>query len=163
MGRNWWCECGEWKVWSGEIESQHNSQHLFDPYTFTHILHGVGFYALTWLLFGKILEGGSRFILAMAIESAWEVLENTSWVIEKYRESTISLGYYGDSIANSLADIVSCMVGYGIAMWIPAWYSVGGFVAMEAILILTIRDSLMLNILMLIAPIEAIRNWQSGG
>jgi len=162
MGRNWWCECGEFSVWSSEIYSQHNSQHLFDAYTFTHILHGVGFYGILWL-FHKWLGPWSRFLLVVGLESTWEIIENTSWVIEKYREGTISLGYFGDSIANSMLDILACILGYGLAMWLPVWWSVGGFLLTEAILVYLIRDSLLLNILMIIWPLEVVKDWQMGG
>jgi hypothetical protein len=162
MGRTWWCSCGELALWSGEIQSLHNSQHVFDPYTFTHLLHGVGFYGLFWLLRERV-SPGNRYLLAASVESLWEVIENTSLVIERYRATTISLGYYGDSIVNSLADIIACMAGYGIAWWAPVWLSIAGFVGTEVFLLWWIRDSLLLNILNLICPIEAVKTWQAGG
>ena len=160
FGRVWWCECGLLNPWSGEIASQHNSQHLFDPYTFTHILHGVMFYFLLWLTLRRWFGIAERFVIAIGIEAVWEVIENTSIVIERYRETTISLGYYGDSILNSLTDIIACAFGYLLAMWLPVWFSVVLFVGLESALLLWIRDSLVLNIIMLIYPIEAIREWQ---
>jgi len=162
MGRVWWCECDLANLWSGEIASMHNSQHLFDPYTFTHILHGIGFYALLWLVLGKWAGQGLRFVVAVGIESLWEVIENTSFVIERYRATTISLGYYGDSILNSLADIAACAAGFLLAMWGPVWFSVTIFVFFEAALLWWIKDSLLLNILMLIYPMESIKEWQMG-
>lgn len=162
MGRTWWCECREPTLWSGDIWSSHNSQHLFDPYTFSHVLHGLLFYALlafavpSWT--PKI-----RAVWAMVIESAWEVLENTPWVIEKYRESTISLDYYGDSILNSLADIATCGLGYSLAACLPVWMSLAGFAAVELLMLLWIRDNLLLNVLMLVYPLDAIKTWQMGG
>ena len=101
-----------------------------------------------------------RFVIAIGIEAVWEVIENTSMVIERYRETTISLGYYGDSILNSVTDIVACLFGYLLAMWLPVWVSVGVFVGLESMLLFWIRDSLVLNIIMLIHPIEAIKKWQ---
>lgn len=105
MGRVWWCACGSWQLWSFEVLSRHNSQHLLDPYTPTHLQHGIGFYFLTWLLLSGWLGSAARFFVAMAVEAVWEVVENTAAIIEQYREVTISLDYYGDSIINSLADM----------------------------------------------------------
>lgn len=162
MGRTWWCECGGPSLWAGNIWSRHNSQHLFDPYTFSHVLHGLLFYALL-VVMAPGWTPKTRAVLAMVIESAWEVLENTPWVIEKYRESTISLDYYGDSILNSVADIATCALGYGLAACLPVWLSVAGFAAVEALTMLWIRDGLLLNVLMLLYPIDAIKTWQMGG
>jgi hypothetical protein len=162
MGRVWWCKCGLLNLWSGEIASMHNSQHLMDPYTFTHILHGIGFYALLWALLGKRTSRSFRFVLAIGFESFWEIVENTSMVIERYRETTISLGYYGDSIANSIADIAACALGFGLAIWLPVWGSIALFFGIEGFLLWWIRDSLLLNILMLLWPLESVRNWQGG-
>ena len=162
MGRVWWCECGLANLWSGEIASMHNSQHLFDPYTFTHILHGIGFYALLWLILSRWAGQGLRFTIAIGLEAVWEVIENTSLVIERYRESTISLGYYGDSILNSFADIAACAAGYLLALWLPVWISFVIFFGVEAALLWWIRDSLLLNIIMLIRPLDSVREWQMG-
>jgi hypothetical protein len=101
--------------------------------------------------------------VAIALESAWEVLENTDWVIERYRETTMSLDYYGDSVLNSVADIGACAVGYGLAAWFPAWASAVSFGAIEMLTLVMIRDSMLLNVLMLVWPVEAIRNWQMAG
>lgn len=161
MGRVWWCSCGLLNLWSGETASMHNSQHLFDAYTFTHILHGIGFYGILWLLLGKRAGRSSRFIAAIGIESVWEIIENTNFVIERYRETTISLGYYGDSIFNSLADIAACAFGFVLAMRLPVWGSVVLFFGIEGFLLWWIRDSLLLNIIMLIWPLEGVRTWQS--
>lgn len=163
MDRVWWCRCGQPFLWSGETASMHNSQHLFDAYTFTHILHGIGFYGLLWLLLGRRVTWRFRFLLAIGIESVWEVIENTSLVIERYRETTISLGYYGDSIMNSLTDIGACALGFGLAMLLPIWGSIALFVGIEGFLLWWIRDSLMLNILMLLWPIDAVKDWQARG
>ena len=160
MGRVWWCQCGLLNLWSGEIASMHNSQHLLDPYTFTHILHGIALYALLWVLLRKRTSRSFRFVLAIGIESLWEIIENTSIVIERYRETTISLGYYGDSIFNSIADIAACALGFGLAIWLPVWGSIALFLGIEGFLLWWIRDSLLLNILMLLWPLESVRNWQ---
>ena len=161
MGRRLWCACGSPAPWSWDIWSAHNSQHLIDPYTFTHVLHGVLYYAgLRWLLGpGRVR---ARALLALSVEVAWEVVENTPAVIAAYRK-TMAAGYAGDSIANSLGDIAACMLGYLAAMSLPPLVSVLGFAAVEAALLLTIRDSLLLNVLMLLKPIGAIKAWQTGG
>jgi hypothetical protein len=162
MGRRLWCACGSLSPWSWDIWSQHNSQHVLDPYTFTHVLHGALYYALLWLLLGPRWPG-LRFVLAVAVEVGWEVGENTDRVIEAYRESTISLNYYGDSIVNSVADVIAFALGYAGAMRLPVWLSALAFVAVEAALLLTIRDSLVLNVVMLLHPFAAIKAWQMGG
>jgi len=162
MGRIWWCKCGEPFLWSSDIVSTHNSQHLFDPYSFTHVLHGIALYGIVWLLLGSRTTPASRAVFVIAIEAAWEIWENTSFVIERYREATISLDYYGDSILNSLSDIVACIVGIAVAMTAPIWLSVALFVFVEVALLLWIRDSLLLNIIMLVFPLEALKDWQMG-
>jgi hypothetical protein len=159
MGRRLWCACGSPRPWSWDIWSQHNSQHLLDPYTFTHVLHGVLYYALLWLLF-RGRWPAARALIALTAEVVWEVVENTNAVIESYRETTISLNYYGDSILNSLADVAAFALGYSAAMVLPRWASVIGFVVVEVALLATIRDSLLLNLLMLLHPSEAIKAWQ---
>lgn len=161
QGRVVWCQAGDYTPWSWSIWSAHNSQHIIDPYTFTHILHGVLEFWLIGLVF-KRMPMAWRFVLAVFIESSWEVAENTSYVINRYREETVSLDYFGDSIINSLADILSCAVGFVLAYWLRFWRSAAFFVLTEAILLLTIRDSLIVNIIMLLYPIEAIKLWQTG-
>ena len=161
MGRRPWCQCNSVIPWSWDIWSMHNSQHLLDPYTFTHVQHGVLLYALLWAVLGARWPAG-RALLAVAVEAAWEIVENTNIVIESYRESTMALNYTGDSIANSIADIIAFGLGYSAAIWLPAWVAAVGFLGVEMSLLLTIRDGLLLNILMLLHPIEAIKTWQIG-
>ena len=160
MGRIWWCKCGETFLWSGDIVSTHNSQHLFDPYSFTHVLHGIALYGILWLLLGSRTTPASRAVIGITIESAWEIFENTSFVIERYRETTVSLDYYGDSILNSLSDIVACFGGIIVAMTAPVWASAAIIVIVEVALLIWIRDSLLLNIVMLVLPLDAIKDWQ---
>lgn len=162
MGRVWWCTCGELTPWSGEIWSQHNSQHLADPYVFTHMLHGVVFYGALRLVMGAD-RPTAMFVIAGLVEAAWEIAENTPMVIDRYRESTISLDYYGDSIINSAGDLWAMWLGFAFTRLVDWRVSVGAFIAVEVILLLTIRDSLLVNVIMLITPIDAIKEWQLAG
>lgn len=161
QGRQWWCACGEFYLWAGDIWSRHNSQHFIDPYSFTHISHGLFFYWILTLAMPRITIQW-RLCISIAIESLWELIENTDYVINRYREATISLEYYGDSIVNSLGDIIFCGGGFLLAYFIGLRWSVVLFVLMEVILIFWIRDSLLINIIMLIYPIDSIRTWQMG-
>ena len=161
-GRVWWCQAGDYLPWAWDIWSTHNSQHLIDPYSFTHILHGILEFWLIGLVFRRVPLAW-RLLIAVMIESTWEVAENSTYVIQRYREATISLDYFGDSIINSISDILGCATGFAIAYKLRFWKSLALFLATEAILIITIRDSLLINIVMLVYPIEAIKHWQIGG
>jgi hypothetical protein len=160
-GQRWWCQCGRLALWSGDIQSSHNSQHLLDPYSFTHVLHGLIFYALLRPLAGK-LGVGTRLIFALLIEMVWEVVENSDAVIDRYRQATIALGYAGDSVVNSLGDIASCGLGFFLAARLPARWSVVLFLAVELTLLAVYRDCLSLNVLMLLYPLESVKTWQMG-
>ncbi len=161
MGRTLWGTAGQPGLWSGDIWSQFNSQRLADPYTLTHISHGLGLYGLLWLA-ARNLPVRVRGVLAVAIEAGWEVFENSDWVIQRYREATISLDYYGDSVINSTGDILTAALGFVLASWFPWRVTLAGFLLLEAVLLLWIRDSLLLNILMLIYPISGVKIWQMG-
>ncbi len=161
FGQPWWCACGSAIPWTWETISSHNSQHLFDAYSFTHVTHGLIFFALLFPLARRISVGW-RFALAISIECGWEILENTSWIIDRYRAATISLNYYGDSVLNSISDIGACAIGFYIAAKVPWKLSLALFIATEIVLVLTIRDNLAINILMLIYPVDAIKIWQQG-
>ena len=160
MGRPPICTCGEVKLWVGEVNGPDNSQHLADWYTPSHIIHGFLFYLLGWL-FLRRNPPGDRLIGAIVIEAAWEILENSPMVIDRYRTATMALGYTGDSVINSLADMIWMIVGFGLARRLPVWATVSIAVGFELLTLIVIRDNLALNVLMLVAPIESISNWQS--
>lgn len=161
-GRRAWCVCKTPTAFVADAYSSHTSQHLLDPYSFTHVEHGLIFFmALAWL--APSLSGGGRLVVAACGEAAWEVVENSSWVIDRYREATAALGYEGDSVVNSLGDLGACLVGYEIARRVGTGTSIALLVVIELVLLITIRDNLLLNVVMLLAPIEAIKDWQTGG
>ena len=158
-GRRLMCACGHFAVWISDWCSSNTSQQLLDPYSLTHVLHGFLFFWLITLLF-KRMPRAWQFWLALLLESAWEVFENTSFVINKYRTETAALGYQGDTIVNSLGDLACALIGFVIARQLGVRRSLIVFVLIEAVLIVWIHDSLLLQILMLVRPVEAIKLWQ---
>ena len=160
LGRVPICTCGHIKLWEGVVNSSENSQQIFDWYTPSHIIHGLLFYFVLWLLFPKT-PVMMRFALAVGLEATWEIIENTPLIIERYRAGTISLNYYGDSILNSVSDTLSMAFGFLLAARLPIVLCVLLVVALEAFTAFWIRDNLTLNIVMLLYPLDAIREWQA--
>ena len=161
MGQPLICKCGYVKLWHGVVLSSENSQHLSDWYTPSHIIHGILFFGFFTLILRKA-GIALRLALALVVECAWEILENTDMIINRYRESTISLDYFGDSVVNSSADIFAMVLGFFLASRLPVWASIAIIVFFEALTAYLIRDGLALNILMLAWPLEAVKAWQGG-
>lgn len=162
MGQPWICDCGVVKLW-GAAGTSDNSQHLADWYTLSHVIHGFVFYGALWLALPRRIGFAQRLAIAAAVEIGWELLENTDFVINRYREATISLDYFGDSVVNSVSDTLWMAVGFVLAARLPVRATLALAIALELVAAVAIRDNLTLNVLMLIAPSEAIRAWQSGG
>ena len=161
MGRPPICTCDVVALWEPSADSARTSQMLADWYSPSHIVHGFLFYAVLALLWAKRpIE--QRFLAALLLEAAWEIAENTPMIIDRYREATIALGYSGDSILNSASDIVMMAIGFAGARKLPVWASVVVVLALELIPLVVIRDNLTLNVIMLLAPSDAILNWQAG-
>jgi hypothetical protein len=161
-GRRWWCACGQLYPWVSDVWTKHCSQHLADPYSLTHISHGLIF-CVVLALVTRRWPAAWRLCVAVALASGWEVLENSPFIIDRYRQETMSLDYLGDSVANSLGDILSCALGFAMARRLGLWWSLAVFAAMEVALLVMIRDNLTLNVIMLIHPVQAIKAWQTVG
>lgn len=161
QGRLWLCSCGRFRVWLGDAWGSETSQQLFDPYSFTHVLHG---FALCGLLALLLPRAGWRWRLALAVaaEAAWEVFENTEFVVNRYREATAALGYNGDTVVNSLGDVLACAAGFLLARRLGALKTLLLFALTEIALLFWIRDSLLLNVLLLVYPSEQLKAWQAG-
>jgi len=168
MGRELICQCGVIKFWEGDVMSSSNSQQIADWYTFSHIIHGFVFYGLlTWIskkFFNKSggLPLGLIFIGAVLLETGWEMIENSTWIIDYYRNNTVSLGYIGDSILNSVFDVIWMAIGFVMARKFPIWLTIALIVIFEVMTGYFVRDGLLLNILMFIYPTEFIKTWQMG-
>ncbi len=160
LGQPLFCRCGRLKLWEGDILSAESSQHLADWYSFTHVEHGFILYFLTWLVAPRI-PAARRFLIAIALEALWEIAENSPYVIRAYRREALALGYTGDSIVNSLSDLVMMAVGFVLARFLPVGAVVASALAIEIGLAVAIRDNLSLNLLNFIFPLEEVRLWQS--
>jgi hypothetical protein len=162
MGRSLFGPDGKPGLWESNIWSSENSQRFADPYSFSHIVHGILFYAGLWLVARK-LPVRHRLMIALALEAGWEILENSPLIINRYREATISLGYVGDSVFNSLSDILMMALGFCFAWRVRPWVSLAAVLILEIGCALWVRDNLTLNVIMLVHPFEAIKHWQMAG
>jgi hypothetical protein len=160
MGRVPICTCGTIKLWHGVVHSAENSQQILDWYSLTHVIHGFLFYFLLWLVLPRA-PVALRLLLAVALEGGWELLENSDFIINRYRAGTISFDYFGDSIINSVSDTVMMMVGFALAYLLPAWSVVALAVVTEITLAYLIHDNFTLNVIMVLHPVEAIKAWQA--
>jgi hypothetical protein len=162
MGRHPICTCGTVDLWVNGRDSPRTSQMLADWYSFSHIVHGLLFYAILWLV-ARRWPVEWRFLIALVVEAGWEIVENTPLVIDRYREATAALGYSGDSVLNSVSDILMMAVGFLIARKLPLWAAIGLLIVLELIPLYVIRDNLTLNVWMLLWPNKAVGAWQAAG
>ena len=162
MGRPPICTCGTVDLWVNQGDSPKTSQMLADWYSPSHVIHGFLFYAFLWLV-ARRRPVERRFLIALVLEVAWEILENTDWAINRYREATIAIGYTGDSILNTMSDIGMMALGFWLARRLPVWVTVLAMVALELAALAAVRDNLTLNVWMFVLPTDAVRDWQAGG
>lgn len=161
MGRPAICACGTVELWVGAADSPKTSQMLADWYSPSHVIHGFAFYGLLWLI-ARRQPVGARFLAALALELAWELVENSDWAIQRYREATIAVGYTGDSVLNTLSDVAMMAAGFWLARRLPAWATIALALLLEAAALAAVRDNLTLNVWMFLWPTDAIRAWQAG-
>ncbi len=161
MGRNLICPCGHVSIWYSPGDPEPSSQSLMDWYTPSHVIHGILFYGALWLM-ARRMPVNWRLVIALIVECAWEVIENTPWVIERYRSATVSVDYNGDSVINSTVDVLAMVLGFALARRLPVWVSVAVIIGFELFTTWLIRDGLALNILMLFWPLQSVLDWQAG-
>lgn len=161
MGRVLFCTCGRVRLWAGDVNTPDNSQQLSDWYSFSHVIHGMIFFCLLWLVARRVAPRW-RLLVAVVLECVWEILENSPIIIDRYRQATIAVGYTGDSILNSLSDVAMMIIGFLIASRLPWRWTLSLAVVMEMLTLAVIRDNLTLNVLMLAWPVDVIRQWQAG-
>ena len=160
MGRAGVCPCGYVDLW-GTVGTEEANQQVLDWYAPSHLLHGLLFYAALWLVVPRMAIGW-RLVIATVVECAWEIVENTDAMIQRYRDTTVSADYVGDSVLNSVSDVVAMWVGFALARFVPVWVSVLVVIGFEVLTAIVIRDGLALNILMLLWPLEVVKEWQGG-
>jgi hypothetical protein len=162
MGQPLSCECGHIDLWHASASGSETSQHFADWYSLTHVAHGFVFYFLIWLLAPKA-PSAIIFVLALGFEAGWEILENTPLVIERYRQTALAAGYFGDSVVNSIGDTLAMILGFVVARKVPVWFSIVVLIGLELFLVFAIHDNLTLNIIQLVYPLDAISQWQANG
>ena len=161
MGRPPICACGRVTLWVSSSTSPETSQMLADWYSASHIVHGLLFYAALSLV-ARRWPVERRFLVALAVEASWEIAENSPWIIDRYRSATTAIGYTGDSVLNSVSDIMMMGLGFLLARRLPLWAALLMVVVLELVPLAIIRDNLTLNVIMLLHPVDAIRTWQAG-
>jgi hypothetical protein len=161
MGRSLICTCGYVRLWGGIASGPEISQQLTDWYTYSHVIHGIGFYFVLWMIAPRA-PVAVRFMLALGLEVSWEIFENTTFIINRYRQSAIAQGYFGDSIINSVADTLASVFGFFLARTLPVWGTAALAVSIELLLLYMVRDNFTLNVIQLIHPMEALSHWQAG-
>ena len=161
MGRPPICTCGTVELWVNQGDSPKSSQMLADWYSPSHVIHGILFYGLLWAVFRR-WPVERRFLVAVVIETAWELVENSSWAIDRYREATIAIGYTGDSVLNTLSDIAMMALGFWLARRLPLWVSIIIVIVLELAALVAVRDNLTLNVWMFLFPTDFIKAWQAG-
>ncbi|MBP9748322.1 MAG: DUF2585 family protein [Candidatus Pacebacteria bacterium] len=159
-GRLWLGPDGMFGWWDNNIWGSENSQRVADVYSFSHIIHGMIFYGFLWWV-GRKLPLKYRFLVALVLEASWEILENSPLIINRYREATIAQGYMGDSILNSLCDILMMSLGFLMARYSKIWVTISLIITMELGCLFWVRDNLTLNVIMLVYPSQSIKNWQA--